>query len=114
MKHYVEPKVLRQREREAVHRLDVFLKHNAPRFIAREECFRLMCRLVGEQNWKPNLKTVLWFAWAYVRHWYGDFSWRLWLFSLKKVHRKSETEIDAIMGIDDGEEEEWLNEIEVL
>lgn len=112
MTQRVDPKVLRQRERETYRQLGFFLLDDrvppaARRVFAPFTCLSLLYRLVGEQKFGPNLKTV----WFVIKHYFSrrwqDHELNLWCFSLRRIHRKSDAEIVELLTGAPVEDEEW-------
>lgn len=111
MKHKVDSAVLRLREKESYQRLGTFLTcpANMRRVLAPRECLSLLYRLIGDENYDANLKTVWFVIRQYLGHHWRNYEMTLWLFSQKKIYRKSDDEIEILLGgeVEPVEDKEW-------
>lgn len=99
MKEQIKPEILRLREKESYERLGVFL--NAPpnirKVFAKRECLMLLNRLVGDQNYDSNFKTVWFVISQYVDHHWMNFSTDLWFFWQRRIMRRSCDEVEKLI-----------------
>lgn len=117
-KQTIKPEILRLRINETYKQLGFFLldkrtPEGARRFFGRMTCLSLLYRIVGEQNYDANIKTVGFVIKHYAEHRWHGWEMALWLFSHKTIYRKTPDELERLLVGEVEHEDDWPTEITV-